>query len=214
MKKQLEILDNELDILKQDKSIHSVILMGSVAYGKATDDSDLDILVLCDKDEFISKCVNGILVEIHYQKYKTLRKKLESNPMDVYKYIYSKIIFDDGKFVKLFDEANEIYNNYRTPEKEKESIKYWLSSTKSKLLTAIKSDDVLKVSYLTATNTWKVLEGVWAVNNKPIPPSSIAFNTHDKLDFPLENWFESLFIGDIFSRANTMIKIIDIIRES
>lgn len=214
MIKQLKILDNEVDILKQYKTIHSVILLGSVAYGLATEDSDLDILVLCDKDEFITKCVNGVLVEIHYQKYKTLRKKLESNPMDVYKYIYSKIIFDDGKFAKLFDEANEIYNKYKTPEKEKESIIYWLSSTKSKLLSAIKSDDIVKMAYLVATNTWKVLEGVWAVNNKPMPPSSIAFNTHDKLDFSLENWFEGLFIGDIFSRANTMIKIIDLIIKS
>lgn len=211
MKKQLEIFDSELNIIRQAKDTHSVILMGSVAYGLATEDSDLDILVLCDKDEFVTKTVNGILVEIHYQRYKTLRKELETNPMDVYKYIYSKIIFDDGKFAKLFNEAMDIYNNYVTPEDEKENIIYWLSSTKIKLLSAIKSNDIAKASFLVATNTWKVLEGVWAINNKPMPPSSLAYNTYEKLNFPLKNWFDNLFIGDTFSRARTMITMIDLI---
>ena len=62
MKKQLEILNNEVALLKQDKHIQSVILMGSVAYGLATDDSDLDILVLCDRDDFVSKYVDGVLI--------------------------------------------------------------------------------------------------------------------------------------------------------
>ena len=211
MQKQLEILDKEIDLLQQDKSTRGIMLMGSVAYGTATDDSDLDILVLCDKDEFISKYIDNILVEIHFQKLVTMRKKLESNPMEVYKYIYSKIIVDDGKLTELSAEAHEIYNNYKTPDKEKKNIVYWLSSTKRKLLSAIRSNDDVKISYLVSTNTWKVLEGVWAINNKPIPPSSLAFNTHNALSFPLDNWFEDLFVEDILSRANTMIKIIDII---
>lgn len=211
MKKQLEILNSEVALLKQDKHIQSVILMGSVAYGLATDDSDLDILVLCDRDDFVSKYVDGVLVEIHYQKHKTLKRKLESNSMEIYKCLYSKVIFDNGKYAELYDMANKLYNNYITPEKEKESIKYWLSSTKIKLLSAIKTKDALKASYLIATNTWKVLEGIWAMNNKPMPPSSIVYNTYNKLEFPLESWFEGLFVGGTFSRADTMIKIIDII---
>lgn len=211
MKKQLEILNNEVNILKQNKSIHGVMLMGSVAYGTATDNSDLDILVLCDKDEFVRKYVDDILVEIHFQKYKTMRKKLESNPIEVYKYIYSKIIFDDGKLAQLLTDANEIYNNYQTPAKEKENIIYWLLSTKSKLLSSIKTNDTMRISYLVTTNTWKVLEGVWAINDKPIPPSSLSFNTYNTLQIPLTNWFEDLFVEDILIRANTMIKLIDII---
>lgn len=211
MRKQLEILDKEIELLQQDKSIRGIMVIGSVAYGTATDDSDLDILVLCDKDEFVSKYVDNILVEIHFQKHMTMKKRLESNSMEVYKYIYSKIIIDDGEIAQLSAEAHEIYNNYKTPNKEKENIVYWLSATKSKLLSAIKNNDVIKVSYLVATNTWKVLEGVWAINNKPIPPSSLTFNTHNILSFPLDNWFEDLFVEDILSRANTMIKIIDII---
>ena len=211
MRKQLEILEKEIELLQQDKSIRGIMVIGSVAYGTATDDSDLDILVLCDKDEFVSKYVDNILVEIHFQKHMTMKKRLESNPMEVYKYIYSKIIFDDGKLAQLLTDANEIYNNYQTPAKEKENIIYWLLSTKSKLLSSIKTNDTMRISYLVTTNTWKVLEGVWAINDKPIPPSSLAFNTYNTLQIPLTNWFEDLFVEDILIRANTMIKLIDII---
>ena len=68
-----------------------------------------------------------------------------------------------------------------------------------------------KVAYLLATNTWKVLEGVWAINNKPIPPSSIAFSKYELLSMPLDNWFEDLLMGDIETRANTMLEVVDII---
>ena len=211
MQKQLAILDKEIELLSRDKSTRGIMLMGSVAYGTATEDSDLDILVLCDKDEFISKYVENILVEIHFHQFDTLRKKLQSNPMEVYRYIYSKIVLDDGKLAELSAEAHSIYRNYMTPNKEKKNIVYWLSATKSKLLSAIKCNDNVRISYLVSTNTWKVLEGVWAMNNKPIPPSSLAFHTHNVLCFPLDNWFENLFAGELLSRADTMIKMIDII---
>ncbi len=114
----------------------------------------------------------------------------------------------------LFGEARNIYDSYRTPEKEMERIRYWLSSTKKKLLSGIKNADMQKVSYLLATNTWKVLEGVWAINNKPIPPSSVAFSKRELLNMPSENWFENLLMGDIEFRAKTMLEVIDIIRDN
>lgn len=211
MQKQLQVLEILLKEFQLDKSITSVLLTGSVAYGAATEDSDLDIIVLCKKDDFVSKEVNGVLVEIHYHKYETLCEKLSTTPMEVYKYIYSKIVFDDGQAAKLLAMAKEQYENYKTPEKEKQGIQYWLSATKSKLLSAISENDHMKLSYLLATNTWKVMEGAWAMNDKPMPPSSLAFYKHDMVQFPLENWFETLLEGSAFERANVMIKIIDII---
>lgn len=181
MKKQLEILNSELEIIKSNMRNKGVMLIGSVAYENSSEDADLDLVVLSDKDDFVSKYVNGILVEIHFQKYSTMLKNLKSNPIEVYKYIYSKILFDNGELIQLVTEANKIYGNYKTPSKEMESIIYWLSSTKLKLLSAIKSNDIKRVSYLISTNTWKVLEGVWAINNKPIPPSSLVFNKHNIL---------------------------------
>lgn len=215
MKKQLEILEKEIVSFKENKKVEAVLLIGSVAYDMATDNSDLDLIVISDKDKFVSESIDGILVERHFCKYSTLLKSLENKSTDIYKYLYSKIIFDDnGKLDKLIVKADEIYQNYITPKKEIDDICYWLSSTKIKLLSAINNNDEMKISYLISTNTWKVLEGVWAKNNKPMPPSSIAFANHNELaSVPYANWFSELLVEDNLSRANAMIKIIDWICE-
>ena len=54
MEKQLDILKYVIEELRSDKSVTGIMLMGSVAYENASDDSDLDILVLCNEDKFIS----------------------------------------------------------------------------------------------------------------------------------------------------------------
>lgn len=203
-----------MQILKQNEKVEAVLLMGSVAYGTATDNSDLDLIVLCNEDRFESKYAENILVEIHFHRYSTLAKCLDNNPNEVYKYLFSKIIFDNGQLKKLIAKAKEIYNNYCTPDKEKEDICYWLSATKIKLLSAINSNDEMKVSYLLSTNTWKVLEGIWAKNNKPMPPSSIAFVKNNELIcIPCDNWLSKLLVGNNLSRANFMVETIDWICE-
>lgn len=215
MIKQLDILEKETEKFKENEKVKAVLLIGSVAYGMANDNSDLDLIVISNEDKFVSEYVEGILVEKHFSKYSTLLKRLENNPIDVYKYLYSKIIFDDnGKLEILTAKAKEIYKHYITPQKEMDDICYWLSSTKIKLLSAINSNDEMKISYLISTNTWIVLEGVWAKNNKPMPPSSIAFAKHNELTYvPFANWFIELLVGDNLSRANAMIKIINWICE-
>lgn len=214
MKKQLNILEKDLQDLKENEKVEAVLLIGSVAYGTATDDSDLDLLVISNEDRFESKYVENILVEIHFHKYSTLVKCLDNNPNEVYKYLYSKIVFDNGQLEKLIAKAKEIYNNYCTPDKENEEICYWLSATKIKLLSAINSNDEMKISYLLSTNTWKVLEGIWAKNNKPMPPSSIAFVKNNELTcVPCDNWLSKLLVGNNLSRADFMVETIDWICE-
>lgn len=46
MKKHLDILESEVKKLKQNKNVDGVLLIGSVAYGMATDNSDLDLIVI------------------------------------------------------------------------------------------------------------------------------------------------------------------------
>lgn len=81
MTKHLSIFEEELKALKLDKTVRGVALIGSVAYGTATEDSDLDIFVLGEKDKFVNKETEGICVEIHYSKMETAMKKLRENPI-------------------------------------------------------------------------------------------------------------------------------------
>ena len=210
MLKQFGLLDIETEVLKKDQSICGVLLSGSLAYGKATEYSDIDLIVLGDKNEFVSRRVEGILIEEHFHTYEKLVDGLDKNPAEVYKYIYSKILFDDGRLTDLIRKAQFLCDRYKTPMEEKGKINYWLTTVKDKLQGAISDNDRLKISYLLSTSSWEVLKGVWAVNDKPMPPSSIAFAFYQSLAVaPFDRWFESLFDKDIDSRAESMIRIID-----
>ena len=210
MLKQFELLDVEIEALKKDQGICGVMLSGSLAYEKATEYSDIDLIVLSNKNEFVSRRVEGILIEEHFHTYEKLDEGLDKNPAEVYKYIYSKILFDDGRLTDLIKKAQFLFDHYKTPMEEKGKINYWLTTVKDKLKGAISNNDSLKISYLLSTSSWEVLKGVWAVNDKPMPPSSIAFAFHHSLAVaPFDKWFESLFDKDINSRAESMIRIID-----
>ena len=210
MLKQFELLDIEIEALKNDQPICGILLSGSLAYGKATEFSDIDLILLSDKNEFVSRRVEGILIEEHFHTYEKLVDGLDKKAADVYKYIYSKILFDDGRLTDLVRKAQFLYDHYKTPVEEKEKINYWLTTSKDKLKGAISNNDSLKTSYLLSTVSWEVLKGVWAVNDKPMPPSSIAFAFYHSLALvPFDEWFESLFDKDINSRAESMIRIIE-----
>ena len=88
MLKQFELLDIEIEALKNDQSIFGILLSGSLAYGKATEFSDIDLILLSDKNEFVSRRVEGILIEEHFHTYEKLVDGLDKKAADVYKYIY------------------------------------------------------------------------------------------------------------------------------
>ena len=113
MEKQLLVLDKEIELLTKDNSVKGIMLIGSVSYGTANKYSDLDLIVLCDKDEFYTKEVDRITVELHYSKYETLLRKLESNPIEVYKYLYSKIILDNGSLKALIEKQPDYARNFK-----------------------------------------------------------------------------------------------------
>ena len=95
-------------------------------------------------------------------------------------------------------------------EREQNEISYWLKSVKLKLEAAFSNQDLLLISYLVSINTWKVLEGIWAVNQKPIPPASSLYRRYKELELiPSQNWFEGLLIGDSEHRGQIMIESID-----
>lgn len=209
MTKQLKLFEKFVLDFKCDKSIEGVMLTGSVACGAETDFSDLDIIALCGEDKFASSVIDGITAEIHYMTYEKALEKLNGSPMEVYRYLDGRIEYDNGNLQKLSDRAADIYNRYNIDSKEKNDIIYWLKSTKAKLEAALSGNDETLISYLVSINTWKVLEGVWAINNKPVPPASSLYRRYKDLKaVPFDEWFEKLMIGGAESRAKAMIETI------
>lgn len=117
MRKQLEIFHNLVIEFKKDISIDAVLLNGSVAYGTATDLSDLDIIVFGKRHDFVSQLIDGILVEIHYTTFDKAIDKLKSNPMEIYKYLDAKIEYDNGKAQEIIIYAETILEHYCVSKK-------------------------------------------------------------------------------------------------
>ena len=210
MLKHLEIFNQFVSEFKKDSTVEGVLLNGSVASGTATEMSDLDMIILCNENKFVSKVVDTILVEIHYITYDKAIERLNHYPMEVYKYLDAKIEYDNGKLQEILACAENIFNEYCVSEKEKSEITYWLKSTELKLKSAFLKQDMLLISYLASTNLWKVLEGVWAVNQKPVPPSSSLYRRYKELEFiPFQNWFEELLAENIEIKGKAMLKCID-----
>lgn len=210
MLKHLEIFNQFVSEFKKDSTVEGVLLNGSVASGTATKMSDLDMIILCNKNKFVSKVVDTILVEIHYITYDKAIERLNHYPMEVYKYLDAKIEYDNGKLQEILACAENIFNEYCVSEKEKSEITYWLKSTELKLKSAFLKQDMLLISYLASTNLWKVLEGVWVVNQKPVPPSSSLYRRYKELDLiPFQNWFEELLAENIEIKGKAMLKCID-----
>ncbi|GFI71320.1 hypothetical protein IMSAG250_00515 [Clostridiales bacterium] len=186
------------------------MLNGSVAAGTATELSDLDMIVLCNEIKFVSEVIDDVLVEIHYITYDKAIKRLNNYPMEVYKYLDAKIAYDNGKLKEIITCAENIFYHYCVSEKEKREIVYWLNSIRLKLNSAFSKQDILLISYLVSTNLWKVLEGIWALNQKPVPPSSSLYRRYRDLNFiPCPDWFDSLLMGDIESKGRMMMYSID-----
>ena len=205
---QLDIYDRIQEKLKSDKSVAGIMLMGSVAHGNASLGSDLDIMVLCDENSFKTEMIDGILVEYIFTSYDYRLQKLMNSDMEVYHFLDSEITYDTaGKFKDFQNIANEIYSKYKINSETKKQISHWLLSTKTKLEAAIKANDLLKQRYIVSTNSWKIIEAIWTVNNKPTPPqSSVIRYMNDLTLVPFSNWFEKLF--DKNPKAETMLEII------
>ena len=125
----------------------------------------------------MSEVIDDVLVEIHYITYDKAIKRLNNYPMEVYKYLDAKIAYDNGKLKEIITCAENIFIII-VFRKRKREIVYWLNSIRLKLNSAFSKQDILLISYLVSTNLWKVLEGIWALNQKPVPPSSSLYRRY------------------------------------
>lgn len=68
-----------------------------------------------------------------------------------------------------------------------------------------------EMNFLMETTSWKLLEGIWAVNDKPMPPSgSVVAHITDIHIYPNDDkeWFENLFCGHYSRKYEVMTKYI------
>ncbi len=201
-----------IEPLRRDKNVRGVLLTGSRARGDALPGSDLDLLVLVNSltgRSFCFEMVEGTRVERHIRDVVGAKARLLENPMELYSYLDGYAVYDlDGLLAELTKIAGNRFGNYRTPVHEKSAIFYWLKSASLKLNAAIAAGDRQKAGYYASTNSWKVLEGFWARNDKPMPPAGAVWaHISDLRDVPsdFEASLQELFEGETLRRAQVML---------
>ncbi|WP_100488365.1 nucleotidyltransferase domain-containing protein [Sporolactobacillus pectinivorans] len=200
----------------QDGEIIGLLLQGSVARGENYQTSDIDFYVLLEDGlnrPLCSEYRGNILVEMKYADFERAVYKCKSSSMGLYNFLDSIILFDyRRKFSQIKELANNVLEQYEVPKSEVKSIVYWLETALIKIEAAREADDELKAAFVVATTSWKILEGLWAVNSKPVPPNGLVFYHLKKLKRVPENVDEEiklLFTGDTTQRIETAIRIIE-----
>lgn len=206
------LLRESLDDLLRDRRVTAVLLTGSLARGDALPSSDLDLHVLLRSGtlpSFSSEIRGGVLIERKAADFETLRTRIDNGPMEVYSYLDGRILHDPEKQLeRLCVIARNRFTAYRSAPQERREIAYWLRSASGKIVGAREAGDKLKAGYLTATTSWKILEGLWAANDKPMPPSGAVWaHLHELTDDPkpLTCWLHKLFCGDTEERTKAAI---------
>ncbi|MBJ7968021.1 nucleotidyltransferase domain-containing protein [Bacillus cereus] len=212
-KKLVRTIQN--DCSSKDEII-GLMLIGSVARGDANPDSDLDLYILLENEppkKFHSEIRDNILIEYKYADFNQVQLNFNNNPMELYSFLEGKILFDNREFLKqLVEIAQYKYKNYCIPDNKIKGISHWLNSSLIKINAALKVNEELKASYIVNTSTWVMLEGIWAINNKPIPPAGSALVHIKALSnrlTNLDNLLNKVFLGNTTERINSAIIIIE-----
>ncbi|MGE7882020.1 nucleotidyltransferase domain-containing protein [Bacillus sp. NPDC094077] len=204
-----------IECLSMDK-VNGFMLIGSVARGDAYPESDLDLYILLkdgQKKKFHSETRNGILVEYKYADFNQIQVNFKNNPMEIYSFLEGEILIDKcGELKKLKKIAKYEFETYRVSNDKVKVISHWLHSSLIKIQSALKANDELKASYIVHTSTWTLIEGIWAINNKPVPPAGSVLKymqTLSKVTTNFDDLINKLFLGDTPERISSAIFLIE-----
>jgi predicted nucleotidyltransferase len=196
--------------------VSGLMLIGSIARGDAYLESDIDVYVLLEngqKKDFHSEMREGILIEYKYADFNRIQLNLKNNPMELYSFLEGEILFDsNGELRRLKEIAQHNYENYAVSSDKVKGISHWLHSSLIKIQAALKAKDELKASYIVHTSMWTLLEGIWAINNRPTPPAGSALRYIQALlsrPTNFDDLLNKVFLGDTKERIHSAIIVIE-----
>ncbi|MGH0431065.1 nucleotidyltransferase domain-containing protein [Bacillus hominis] len=215
-KKHKKLLQTILNESLYMYKVNGLMIIGSIARGDAYPESDLDLYVLLEngqKKDFHSEMREGILIEYKYVDFNQIQVNFKNNPMELYSFLEGEILIDkSGELKKLKEIAKNEFENYRVSSDKVKGISHWLHSSLIKIQSALKVNDELKASYIVHTSMWTLLEGIWAINNKPVPSAGSVLRYIQALPIRPTNFDEFLnkvFLGDTTERISSAIFLIE-----
>lgn len=208
--KIIEDLRNEYE---GNENIRAMIITGSVAKGEAIEGNDLDVLFITSGDRISKEYrVENSLIEIGSVVLPQDLERIDQNPMYVYMWQDAKAIFDkDNSLSILKKKAEEVLSNYKPTEENRKALIKWLSSVVDKVETASKKQDFENVGFHISNVLWKIVEGIYMINDVPTPASTSALRRIKTLkvlpeDFN-EIWVKTL-LGDLKERTESTLKLL------
>lgn len=216
-----KLIEEIINELSNKDEVIGILLIGSVARGDAHYNSDLDLYILIEgeiKKKFICEERLDTLVEFKYATLNQIKLNLESNHMEMYSFLDGKILLDrKGTLEDLIDIAQRKYDLYNVSREKKDSINHWLTSSLIKINNSINTKDLKKALFLVNTTTWTIYEGLWAINDKPIPPAGaifIYFKELNHLPNNINTLIKQMLLGEVNERIDSTIELINWIQNN
>lgn len=210
------LLENLVQEARGQDDVLGVLLTGSLARGDALPGTDLDLrIILADgiSKPSDSGMRDGVLVERGYADFATAQENLDTKPMNVYAYLDGRIVHDpQGVLARLTRLAQQRFETYRITAQERANIAFLLGCSRDKIMVARRGGDLLKAAYVTSTSSWGIMEGLWAANNRPLPPnSSVRPHLSDLTEGPadIETMYRQLFLADTPQRVQVALELIE-----
>ncbi|GHO54494.1 nucleotidyltransferase domain-containing protein [Ktedonobacter robiniae] len=210
------LLQEMVEEVSKQEEIIGILLTGSVARGDALPGADLDLRFILTPGtgrEFHRELCQGVLVERGYADVALAQSMLETNPMEVYAYLDGQILFDpQAALTHLKEQAQKRFETYQISEPEREKIASWLESARFKIRVAERGGHVLKAAFAAGTVSWQIIEGLWAANNRPLPPNgSIWAHIKDLSQGPpdVEERLKHFFCGETGQRVQVALELLD-----
>ncbi len=211
-----DVLTNALVVdARQQDQIIGALLTGSVARGDALPGADLDLRFVLPpglSKPFRREARDGIQVECGYADEASAQAKLHTHPMNVYAYLDGQILYDpQDVLARLRQQAQRRFDTYRTPRDQKATIAFLLGHCRDKIGVAVRGGDLLKAAFVTGTSSWRIMEGLWAANDLPLPPNSSVRPHLKDLSGPpdIESLYSQLFLAETDHRVRVALTLLD-----
>ncbi len=199
----------------RDDEVVGVLLTGSLARGDALPGTDVDLrVILVDgvSRPALHEVRDGVPVEWGYADEAAARAAVDANPMHVYAYLDGRILHDpQGVLARLRQHAVERFEGYRVSEAGRDQLAESLRYPAEKIRVAVAGGDLLKAAFVSATCSWFLMEGLWAANDRPLPPnSSVRPHLRDLAGPPeVESLYGDFFLGTAERRVEVALYLLD-----
>lgn len=212
------VIEGLVENAKQDPTLSGLLLTGSIARQDALPGTDIDVRYFGRSERppsFDRGFRDELLVEQTFTDERSALATLNENPMHVYAYLDGRVLYDtDGTLPWLRAEADRVFRNYQAPAQLKTDIAEDLRHVEDKARVGVEAGDLFRAVYCISTSSWRLIEGLWAANDLPLPPNSSVRPHLGDLQGPedVRILFELLFTGELQERAEAGLHLVSWVR--